>query len=53
MTADAMQLPEAPGISGLRFRAFREGRDFHHMANITRVSAEVDSSYKAGRTDEK
>lgn len=52
MTADAMQLPEAPGISGLRFRAFREGRDFHHMANITRVSAEVDGTERADTPDE-
>ena len=38
MTSDAIQLPDAPGIHGLRFRHFRAGDDFNHMATITRVT---------------
>ena len=41
MISDAIQLPDAPGIHGLRFRHFRGGDDFNRMASITRVSAEV------------
>ena len=41
MISDAIQLPDAPGIHGLRFRHFRAGDDFNHMANIARVSAEA------------
>ena len=44
MISDAIQLPDAPGIHGLRFRRFRAGDDFNHMASITRVSAEVDDT---------
>ena len=39
MTSDAIQLPDAPGIHGLRFRHFRGGDDFNHMATIARASA--------------
>jgi len=40
MTTDAIQLPEAPGIPGLRLRHFRAGRDFEHTAAILPTSAE-------------
>ena len=52
MTSDAIQLPDAPGIPGLRFRHFRGGRDFHHMATITRASAEVDGTERADTPEE-
>jgi GNAT superfamily N-acetyltransferase len=52
MPSDAIQLPEAPGIHGLRFRHFRAGEDFHHMANITRLSAEVDGTERADTPEE-
>jgi mycothiol synthase len=52
MTADAIQLPDAPGIPGLRFRHFRAGRDFEHMATITRLSAEVDGTERADTPEE-
>ena len=44
MTSDAIQLPDAPGIHGLRFRHFRAGDDFNHMAAIARVSARADDT---------
>jgi mycothiol synthase len=52
MTDDATQLPEAPGIPGLRFRHFRAGRDYSHMAAITRASAEVDDTERADTPEE-
>jgi mycothiol synthase len=52
MIADAIQLPDAPGIHGLRFRHFRGGRDFNHMATIIRVSAEVDDTERADTPEE-
>ena len=52
MTSDAIQLPDAPGIHGLRFRRFRAGDDFNHMATITRVSAEVDDTERADTPEE-
>ena len=52
MIADAIQLPDAPGIHGLRFRHFRGGDDFNHMATITRVSAEVDDTERADTPEE-
>jgi mycothiol synthase len=52
MTSDAIQLPDAPGIHGLRFRHFRGGQDFNHMATITRVSAEVDDTERADTPEE-
>jgi mycothiol synthase len=52
MTSDAIQLPDAPGIHGLRFRRFRAGDDFNHMATITRVSAEVDDTERADTAEE-
>src|SRR5688572_15059291 len=50
--SDAIQLPDAPGIPGLRFRHFRGGDDFNHMATITRVSAEVDDTERADTPEE-
>ena len=44
---DAIQLPHAPGIPGLRFRHFRAGRDFEHMSAILRASAEVDDTERS------
>ena len=44
MSSDAIKLPDAPMIPGLRFRHFRGGDDFKHMATITRVSAVVDDT---------
>ena len=44
MTSDAIQPPDAPDIHGLRFRRFRAGDDFNHMATISRGSAEVDDT---------
>ena len=52
MTADVIQLPDAPRIPGLRFRHFRAGRDFGHMANILRASAEVDGTERADTPEE-
>ena len=52
MNADAIQLPDAPGIPGLRFRHFRGGRDYHHMSTITRVSAIVDDTERADTPEE-
>ncbi len=52
MTSDAIQLPDAPGIHGLRFRRFRAGDDFNHMATITRASAEVDDTERADTPEE-
>ena len=52
MTSDAIELPDAPGIPGLRFRRFRAGDDFHHMASITRISAEVDETERADTPEE-
>jgi mycothiol synthase len=52
MISDAIQLPDAPGIHGLRFRHFRGGDDFNHMATITRVSAEVDYTERADTPEE-
>lgn len=52
MTSDAIQLPDAPGIHGLRFRHFRGGDDFKHMATITRVSAEVDDTERSDTPEE-
>lgn len=52
MNSDAIELPDAPEIPGLRFRHFRGGRDFHHMATITRVSAEVDDTERADTPEE-
>ena len=34
MISDAIQLPDAPRVSGLRFRHFGGGDDFKHMATI-------------------
>jgi hypothetical protein len=47
MTSDAIQLPDAPDIHGLRFRHFRGRDDFNHMAGITRTSAEADDTERA------
>ena len=47
MISDAIQLPDAPGLPGLRFRHFRGGDDYSHMATITRISAEVDPGDRA------
>ncbi len=52
MSSDAIPLPEAPRIPGLRFRHFRGGDDFKHMATITRVSAEVDDTERADTPEE-
>jgi len=52
MTSDAIQLPDAPSIHGLRFRHFRGGDDFNHMANIARVSAEADDTERADTPEE-
>jgi len=52
MTSDAIQLPDAPGIHSLRFRHFRAGEDFNHMASITRVSAEADDTERADTPEE-
>lgn len=52
MTSDAIQLPDAPGIHGLRFRHFRGGDDFNHMASITRVSADADNTERADTPEE-
>jgi mycothiol synthase len=52
MIADAIQLPDAPGIHGLRFRHFRAGRDYSHMATITRISAEADGTDRADTPEE-
>ena len=52
MNSDAIELPDAPEIRGLRFRHFRGGRDFHHMATITRISAEVDDTERADTPEE-
>ena len=52
MISDAIQLPDAPGIHGLRFRRFRAGDDFNHMASITRISAEVDDTERADTPEE-
>ena len=52
MNSDAIQLPDAPGIHGLRFRRFRGGQDYHHMATITRVSAEADATERADTPEE-
>ncbi len=52
MTADAIQLPDAPEVPGLRFRHFRGGRDYGHMATITRVSAEADGTERADTPEE-
>ena len=52
MTADAIQLLDAPGIPGLRFRHFRGGEDYRHMATITRVSAEADDTERADTPEE-
>ena len=53
MTSDAIELPHAPGVHGLRFRRFRAGDDYSHMATITRVSAEVDDTERADTAEEK
>ena len=52
MTTDAIQLPDAPGIPGLRFRHFRAGQDFHHMATIIRTSAEADDTERSDTPEE-
>jgi mycothiol synthase len=52
MNSDTIQLPDAPGIPGLRFRHFRAGRDFEHMAGIVRLSAEVDGTERADTAEE-
>lgn len=52
MSSDAIQLPDAPRIHGLRFRHFRGGDDFSHMATITRLSAEVDDTERADTPEE-
>jgi mycothiol synthase len=52
MNSDVIQLPDAPGIQGLRFRHFRGGRDYSHMATITRVSAEADDTERADTPEE-
>jgi len=52
MTSDAIQLPQAPGIRGLRFRRFRAGEDFRHMSTILRLSAEVDGTERADTPEE-
>jgi mycothiol synthase len=52
MISDAIQLPDAPGIPGLRFRHFRGGRDFEHMAAIVRISAEADGTERADTPEE-
>lgn len=49
---DAIQPPETPGIPGLRFRHFRGGRDYSHMATIVRVSAEVDDTERSDTPEE-
>jgi len=52
MKADAIQLPDAPGIHGLSFRRFRGGEDYSHMSTIIRVSAEVDDTERADTPEE-
>src|SRR5215208_3156033 len=52
MIADAIQLPHALGIPGLRFRHFRGGQDYRHMATITRISAEADETERADTPEE-
>jgi mycothiol synthase len=52
MNSDAIQLPDAPGIHGLRFRRFRGGEDYRHMATIIRASAEVDDTQRADTPEE-
>ena len=52
MISECNQLPDAPGIHGLRFRHFRGGDDFKHMATITRVSAEADDTERADTPEE-
>ena len=52
MIADAIQPPQAPGVPGLRFRHFRGGRDYGHMASITRLSAHVDGTDHADTPEE-
>ena len=52
MIADAIQLPDAPRLHGLRFRHFRGGRDYSHMATIIRVSAEADDTERADTPEE-
>ena len=52
MISDAIELPDAPGIPGLRFRHFRAGRDFEHMATIVRLCAEVDNTERADTPEE-
>ena len=52
MNSDAIQLPDAPGIHGLRFRHFRGGEDYRHMSTIIRVSAEVDDTERADTAEE-
>ena len=53
MTSDAIQLPDAPGIHGLRFRRFRAGDDFNHMATMARGSAEDKEDRTVMQTVEK
>ena len=52
MISDTIQPPDAPAIPGLRFRHFRGGDDYRHMATITRVSAEVDDTERADTPEE-
>ena len=52
MISDVIQLPDAPDIPGLRFRHFRGGRDFEHMAAIVRISAEADNTERADTPEE-
>ena len=52
MNSDAIQLPDVPGIHGLRFRHFRGGEDYRHMSTIIRVSAEVDDTQRADTPEE-
>lgn len=52
MNSDAIELPDAPEIRGLRFRHFRGGRDFSHMATIIRASAEADDTERSDTPEE-
>jgi hypothetical protein len=52
MNSDAIELPDAPGIQGLRFRRFRGGENYRHMSTIIRVSAEADDTQRADTPEE-
>lgn len=52
MSSYLIQLTDAPRIPGLRFRHFRGGDDFKHMATVARASAEVDDTERADTPEE-